>query len=98
MNNGNPTGEVRPMIDREPPKAAETRGASVRTRFCETSGGWFGPSEPCPSLWNGALSAFRSRQLGNLGLLEIPAVLHALEARMGGTVGWEEDGEEEAVH
>ena len=38
MNNGNPTGEVRPMIDREPPKAAETRGASVRTRFCETSG------------------------------------------------------------
>ena len=38
MNNGNPTGEVRPMIDREPPNAAETRGASVRTRFCETSG------------------------------------------------------------
>jgi hypothetical protein len=26
------------MIDREPPNAAETRGASVRTRFCETSG------------------------------------------------------------
>jgi hypothetical protein len=38
MNNGNPTGEVRPMIDRQPPNAAETRGASVRTRFCETSG------------------------------------------------------------
>src|SRR5919106_5410321 len=38
MNNGNPTGEVRPMIDREPPNAAETRGASVRTRFCGTSG------------------------------------------------------------
>jgi hypothetical protein len=29
---------VRPMIDREPPNAAETRGASVRTRFCKTSG------------------------------------------------------------
>jgi hypothetical protein len=38
MNNGKPTGEVRPMIDREPPNAAETRGASVRTRFCESSG------------------------------------------------------------
>ncbi len=25
MNNGNPTGEVRPMIDREPPNAAEWR-------------------------------------------------------------------------
>jgi hypothetical protein len=30
-------------------------------------------------------------------LLEIPAVLHALEARIGGTVDWE-DGEEERVH
>ena len=40
---GNPTGEVRPMIDREPPNAAETRGASVRTRFCETSGAGSGP-------------------------------------------------------
>jgi hypothetical protein len=37
MNNGYPAGEVRPMIDREPPNAAETRGASVRTRFAETS-------------------------------------------------------------
>jgi hypothetical protein len=43
MNNGNPTGEVRPMIDRQPPNAAETRGASVRTRFCETSGAGSGP-------------------------------------------------------
>ena len=43
MNNGNPTGEVRPMIDREPPNAAETRGASVRTRFCETSGAGSSP-------------------------------------------------------
>jgi hypothetical protein len=31
-------------------------------------------------------------------LLEIPAVLHALEAHMGGTVGWEEGGEQETVH
>ena len=38
MNNGFSAGEVRPMIDREPPNAAETRGASVRTRFFETSG------------------------------------------------------------
>jgi hypothetical protein len=38
MNNGNPTGEVRPMIDLEPPSAAGTGGASVRTRFCKTSG------------------------------------------------------------
>jgi hypothetical protein len=30
-------------------------------------------------------------------LLEIPAVLHALEVRMGGTVDWE-DGEEDTVH
>jgi hypothetical protein len=30
-------------------------------------------------------------------LLEIPAVLRALETRMGGTVDWE-DGEEQAVH
>jgi hypothetical protein len=55
------------MIDREPPNAAETRGASVRTRFCETSGLVRAPGA-FPSLWNGALSAFRSRQLGNLGL------------------------------
>jgi hypothetical protein len=38
MNNGYPAGEVRPMIDREPPNAAETRGASVRSRFGEPQG------------------------------------------------------------
>ena len=38
MNNGYPAGEVRPMIDRGPPNAAETRGASVRTRFGEPRG------------------------------------------------------------
>jgi hypothetical protein len=30
-------------------------------------------------------------------LLEIPAVLEALEVRMGGNVSWDEGGEEEAV-
>jgi hypothetical protein len=54
MNTGHPTGEVRPMIDREPPNAAETRGASVGTRLGETSGGWFEPSAPCLSPWNSA--------------------------------------------
>jgi hypothetical protein len=29
MNNDNPTGEVRPMIDREPPNADKTQGAGV---------------------------------------------------------------------
>jgi len=38
MNDGNPTGEVRPMIDREPPNAAEMRGASPTKRFCATLG------------------------------------------------------------
>jgi len=67
MNNGYPAGEVRPLIDREPPNAAETRGASVATRPGEASGGWSEPSVPCLSLRNGASSAFRNRQLGNSG-------------------------------
>jgi hypothetical protein len=43
MNSGHPTGGVRPMIDREPPNAAETRGASVGTRLGETSGAGLSP-------------------------------------------------------
>ena len=43
MNNGYPAGEVRRMSDREPPNAAETRGASVRTRFAGTSGAGSSP-------------------------------------------------------
>ena len=43
MNNGYLAGEVRPMIDREPPNAAETRGASIGTRFGETSGAGSSP-------------------------------------------------------
>jgi hypothetical protein len=43
MNNGYPTGEMHSMIDREPPNVAETRGASVRTRFGETSGAGSNP-------------------------------------------------------
>jgi predicted PurR-regulated permease PerM len=43
MTSGDPAGEVRPMIDREPPDAAETRGASVGTRFGETAGAGSGP-------------------------------------------------------
>ena len=34
--------------------------------------GWFEPSAPCLSLWNGASSAFGSLQLGNLGLEILP--------------------------
>jgi hypothetical protein len=38
MTHGGPTGEVRPMLDRGPPAATETRGASVGTRFGLASG------------------------------------------------------------
>ena len=38
MTGGGPVGEVRPMIDRESPDAAETRGANAGTRFSATSG------------------------------------------------------------
>ena len=38
MNDSNPTGEVRPMSDQEPPNAAEMRGASPKKRFCATLG------------------------------------------------------------
>ncbi len=43
MNNGYPAGEVRPVIDREPPNAAETRGASVGTRCSATAGAGSSP-------------------------------------------------------
>jgi hypothetical protein len=68
MNNGNPTGEVRPMIDREPPNAAETRGASVRTQFCETSG-LVRALGALPIALERRIVSFRGRQLGNLGLI-----------------------------
>jgi integrase len=51
--------------------------------------GELGPPQGC---------AGRGERRHRLALLQIPAVLHALEAHMGGTVGWEEGGEEEAVH
>jgi hypothetical protein len=47
MAYGNLTCEVSPMIDHEPPNAAETGGASLRTRFCATSGS-LRPSQPLP--------------------------------------------------
>ncbi len=37
MTDGSPTGAARAMIDRAPPDAAETRGASVGMQFGETS-------------------------------------------------------------
>jgi hypothetical protein len=38
MNDGDPTGEMRPMIDREQPNAATTQRAGVgKDDFCATS-------------------------------------------------------------
>jgi hypothetical protein len=37
MNDGNPTGEVRPMSDRDPPNAIEMRGAGPRRRSCAST-------------------------------------------------------------
>jgi hypothetical protein len=47
MNEDNPTGEVRPMIDREPPNADKTHGAVVGKTVLRDLRGWFEPSEPC---------------------------------------------------
>ena len=47
MNEDNPTGEVRPMIDREPPNADKTQGAVVGTTVLRDLRRWFEPSEPC---------------------------------------------------
>jgi Transposase DDE domain group 1 len=46
---GNPTGEVRPIIDREPPNAAE-RGAQASGRGSAGPRGWFERSEPSIAL------------------------------------------------
>jgi hypothetical protein len=51
MNNGNRSGEVCPMIDREPPNAAETQGAASGRRSVRPRGRFAHP-ESCPSLWN----------------------------------------------
>src|SRR5919106_4136742 len=80
MNNGNPTGEVRPMIDREPPNAAETRGASVRTRFCETSGAGSGPR----SLAHRSGTAHcRLSEAGNWGISDKGELLPCQRAALG---------------
>jgi hypothetical protein len=41
MNDDNPTGEVRPMINREPPNANKNAGRSVGKTVLRDLGGWF---------------------------------------------------------
>ena len=79
MNNGYPAGEVRRMSDREPPNAAETRGASVRTRFAGTSGAGSSPRRladrsgtvhrrlPEAGNWGISVTIICLRHLGNVG-------------------------------
>ena len=45
MNDDNPTGELRPMIDREPPNADKTQGAVVGKTVLRDLRRWFEPSE-----------------------------------------------------
>ena len=73
MNDDNPTGEVRPMIDREPPNADKTQGAVVGKTALRDLRGWFEPSEPClcrrgRGARNGIWPAFSEAGIrGNLG-------------------------------
>ncbi len=65
MNNGYPAGEVRPVIDRGPPNAAETQGASVGTRFGKASGA--GSSHRCLACRSGT-AHHRLSEAGNWGI------------------------------
>jgi hypothetical protein len=47
MNEDNPTGELRPMIDREPPNVDKTQGAVLGKTVLRDLRGWFEPSDPC---------------------------------------------------
>ena len=67
MNNGYPAGEVRPGIDREPPNVAETRGASVGTRFGKAPGA--GSSHRCLACRSGT-AHHRLSETGNWGILD----------------------------
>jgi hypothetical protein len=63
MNDDRPTGEARPLIARTAeicPKAERERRNAVLPR----PRGWFGPSEPCKSLWRGGSSRSEAGKWG----------------------------------
>jgi hypothetical protein len=66
MNEDNPTGEVRPMIDREPPNADKTQGAVVGKDGSARPPGLVRALGALPCRRNGVSSTFGSRHPGNL--------------------------------
>ena len=71
------------MIDREPPNAAETRGASARARFCETSG-LVRALGALPIVLERRIVGFQKLAPGESRFLPTPPL--ALYARQGGAV------------
>ena len=79
MNDGNPSGEVRPMVDREQPNAAETRGARVGTRSGKASR--VGSSHRCLACRSGT-AHHRLSEIGNWGIPdEIASVAEPVRQR-----------------
>jgi hypothetical protein len=66
LESGTLSGEVCPMIDREPPNAAEW-GAQARKAAPAQAPGSLRPSQPCPARWNGARLAHERWYPGNVG-------------------------------
>jgi len=67
MTDGNPTGEVRPCSTENRATRPKRGAPAARNRRSAQPQGSSRPLPPCLPRWDGAQSAFRSRQPGNPG-------------------------------